>query len=78
MRLKLISTSAIIFDDEIDMVVLPASDGEIGIMQNHMDMISSLKGGQLRIYRKDKIEKHEIKGGIVSIYEGNFVDVMLE
>lgn len=78
MRLKLISTSATIFDDEIDMVVLPAEDGEIGIMQNHMDMISSLKSGELRIYREDKIEKHQIKGGIVSIYEGGFVDVMLE
>jgi F-type H+-transporting ATPase subunit epsilon len=78
MRLKLISTSATVFDGEIDMVVLPGSDGEIGIMQNHMDMISGLKSGELRIYREDKIEKHEIKGGIVSVYEGFFVDVMLE
>lgn len=77
MRLKLISTSEIIYDDEVDMVVLPGEDGEVGIMHHHMDMIASLKEGELRIYKDSKMEKHEIKGGIASIYEGLFIDVML-
>lgn len=77
MRLKLISTSKIIYDGEIDMVVLPGEDGEVGVMHRHMDMIANLKEGEVRIYKNSKIEKHEIKGGIASVYEGLFVDVML-
>lgn len=78
MRLKLISTSSIIYDGEVDMVVLPCEDGEVGIMNQHMDMISALKEGEVRIYKNDKIEKHDIKGGVASVYNGSFVDVVLE
>lgn len=77
MRLKLISTSKVVFDGEIDMVVLHAMDGEMGVMNAHMDMISELKSGEVRIYKDDNVEKYKIKGGIVSIYDGAFVDVML-
>lgn len=77
MKLKVIDPSGIKFDQEIDMVLLPGSEGEMGILPNHMDMIAELKEGDIQIHKNSKIERISIKHGIVSIYNGTNIDVML-
>jgi len=77
MRLKIITISGVTFDDEVDMVLLPASEGEMGVIKHHMDMIVSLKKGAIKIHKGDKLDNIEVDGGIVSIHNGEFIDVML-
>ena len=78
MKLKLISTSKVEYEGDVEMVILPGEDGEFGILPQHMEMIASLKEGEVRVYNGDKVEKISIKGGVASIYDGNNVDVMVE
>ena len=76
MLLRIISSSKIEYQDDVDMAILPGEDGEFGILPNHMEMMSSLEAGNIKIYKQGQEDLVHIKGGIVSI-ESNKIDVIL-
>ena len=39
------------FDGEIEMMVVPGADGEIGVLARHAPLVALLKAGSTRIYR---------------------------
>ena len=54
-RLEIVTIERHLFDDYVDMVVVPAVDGVLGVLPNHAPMISLLTYGELvvRIYDKE-------------------------
>ena len=53
--LQIISPDKSVFDEEIEMVIVPGSEGDIGVLSNHMPLITSLRLGNIYIYRNKKI-----------------------
>jgi F-type H+-transporting ATPase subunit epsilon len=39
------------FDGEVEMMVVPGADGEIGVLARHAPLVALLKAGSTRIYR---------------------------
>jgi F-type H+-transporting ATPase subunit epsilon len=77
LHLRIISTSKIEYDDQIDMVLLPGEDGEFGVLVHHMNMIANLKQGVVKIHSGGKLDTVDINGGVVSISEGSRIDVLV-
>ncbi len=70
MKLKIITSSQILFDDEIATVTLPGTSGTIGILPNHAPLISTLEIGDIKITFKSGSIKHIfISGGLVKIID---------
>jgi F-type H+-transporting ATPase subunit epsilon len=66
-RCEIISQDRIVFQDDVDIVVLPGADGEMGILPNHSPLLSTLKFGIITI-RKQKEEEHfTVAGGIAEV-----------
>lgn len=67
MRLDIVTPEKMAFSDEIDSVVVPGSEGEMGILKKHAPIVTTLKPGELR-YMKDG-EEHSlaIGTGVVEI-----------
>lgn len=61
-HLTLSTPDAILFDGEADYVGLPTIDGEIGIMANHVPLVSLITSGAMKIV-KGKDEKLLATGG---------------
>lgn len=53
-RLEVVTPYELFFDDRVDMVVVTAIDGEIGILPGHTAMIAALFSGELRIKTGDQ------------------------
>src|SRR5258708_13300560 len=53
-NLTVVTRERKIIDAEVDEVVLPASDGEIGVLPGHTPLLTTLKIGQMR-YRSGGI-----------------------
>ena len=51
--------------DDVKEVVVPAYEGEMGILKNHISIISFLKPGIMKIYRNNAEEKFYIEDGIL-------------
>ena len=69
-NLQIISPEKSVFDDEIEMVIIPGTEGDIGVLSNHMPLITSLRLGNIYIYRNKKIiKKFLVNGGILEVLE---------
>ena len=52
-------------------VVVPAFEGEMGILKNHISIISFLKPGIVKIYSKSGDENYFVEDGIVEFKNNN-------
>ncbi|CAN5192869.1 hypothetical protein BH09PAT3_BH09PAT3_3640 [soil metagenome] len=71
-RLQLITLSGKIFDDDVYEVLLPTMSGQIGVLQNHMPLISAATTGVISVRRTAKdtdaeMEHFATNGGVVDI-----------
>ena len=67
MYLDIVTPEAKTFSDEIESVVLPGCEGELGILRAHSPLVTTLQPGELR-YTKDGAEHSLAVGnGIVEI-----------
>tara|TARA_B100000029_G_scaffold394841_1_gene392519 strand:- start:422 stop:817 length:396 start_codon:yes stop_codon:yes gene_type:complete len=53
-KLDIISPEKTLFSDDVLMVTIPAVEGDMGILKNHINLITFLKPGIIRIQLKDK------------------------
>ena len=68
--LEIINPEASFFiDEDVSEVVLPAIEGEMGILKDHIPIISFLKPGLIKVYSKDKEEIFYVDDGIVEFKE---------
>jgi F-type H+-transporting ATPase subunit epsilon len=73
MKLQIINPDKELFSGETNSVVVPGIDGEIGILNNHAPLLSSLKKGELKVKVNDKDELFEINGGVVEVLNNNVI-----
>ena len=57
--------------EDVTEVVVPAFEGEIGILKDHISIISFLKPGIMKIYSKNGEEKFYIEDGIIEFKNNN-------
>ena len=56
---------------DVTEVVIPAFEGEMGILKDHISIISFLKPGIIKIFSKPGEEKYYIEDGIVEFKDNN-------
>ena len=57
--------------DDVSEVVVPAFEGEMGILKDHISIISFLKPGIIRILSKSGDENYYVEDGIVEFKNNN-------
>ena len=57
--------------DNVTEVIVPAFEGEIGILKDHISIISFLKPGIITIHSKSGEEKFYVEDGIVEFKDNN-------
>ena len=78
LKLKIVSPERIEFDGEVESVLVPGSQGEFEILNDHAPIISTLNKGTV-VYGLPKGEKMqlEILGGFVEVQQ-NVVSLCVE
>jgi F-type H+-transporting ATPase subunit epsilon len=54
-------------DTDVDMVVAPASEGEVGILPRHAPLLSTLRPGMLRIKKDGAETEMAVSGGFLQV-----------
>jgi F-type H+-transporting ATPase subunit epsilon len=67
LHLEIVSPERRAYADEVDMVVVPGADGELGILPHHTQLISALGTGELRIKKGGTEQILFISGGFVEV-----------
>lgn len=81
-RLQLVTLTGTKFDDDVYEVVLPTLDGEIGVLQDHMPLISVATDGVIMVRRNQTDPDYQreffaISGGVVEV-ENNKLKVIVD
>ena len=76
-KLEIVTPERLVFDEIVDGVTLPGSEGELGILPHHAPLVSTLGVGELRIRTGGQEEYFAIAGGFVQVLPDKVV-VMAE
>ena len=57
--------------EDVTEVVIPAFEGEMGILKDHISIISFLKPGIIKIFSKSSQENYYVEDGIVEFKDNN-------
>ena len=74
-KVNIYSPEKLLAEYSASLLVCPATDGEIGVMADHMPMICALKKGVCRITTDNGVEKTEIPDGFLSVHD-NIADII--
>ena len=61
--------------EDVTEVVVPAYEGEMGILKDHISVISFLKPGLIKIFSKSGEENYYVEDGIVE-FKNNYLSVL--
>ena len=66
--LEIVSPEKLLLSRPVDMVVIPAAEGDIGVLEGHAPMIVTLRGGEIDLYAGEQVsERLYVAGGFAEI-----------
>ena len=67
LHLKIVTPTKSVLDTDVDMVIMHATDGQIGVLSGHEPVTTVLGHGPMRVYKDEKIEYIAVFGGFAEI-----------
>ena len=67
-NLEIVSPEKLLLSRPVDMVVIPASEGDMGVLEGHTPMIVMLRGGTIDLYEEDRVtDRLFVNGGFAEV-----------
>src|SRR5271154_312027 len=76
-KLEIVTPEAITFSDDVDMITLTGSDGEMGILPQHMPLMTQLVAGEIIVRKGDKNIFLAVGDGFVQV-TGDRVSILTD
>jgi F-type H+-transporting ATPase subunit epsilon len=69
LHFDLVTPDRLVMSDEVYMVVVPGTEGESGIMAGHAPYMTTLRNGEIAVYRAAgaQPERIPVKGGFAEV-----------
>src|SRR5437667_3961556 len=67
LKLEIVTPETKIYSEDVDMVTLPGSEGELGLYPRHVPLLTTLKPGELRVLKSGRETAMAIGEGFVEI-----------
>ena len=77
LHLRVVTPERPMYEGEVDAVVVPAHDGEVGILPRHARLLASLGVGELRASIPGGVGRFFVEGGFVQVRD-NRVTVLCD
>ncbi|MEC8913343.1 MAG: ATP synthase F1 subunit epsilon [Chloroflexota bacterium] len=67
MKLEIVTTEETVFSDDVDIVIAPGAEGQLGILPRHASLLTALNSGNI-VVRKDGQESViTVNGGFLEV-----------
>ena len=64
---KILTPERTVLDIPVEKVIVPAYDGEMGILLGHTNLVAQLGAGECRIHTKEGMKRYYLEGGVVKV-----------
>jgi F-type H+-transporting ATPase subunit epsilon len=71
LHFELVTPDRLVMSDDVHMVVIPGTEGESGILAGHAPFMTTLKNGDVAVYRTAgaPVERIAVTGGFAEVSE---------
>ncbi|MDB6169837.1 MAG: atpC [Verrucomicrobia bacterium] len=69
LTLEIVTPEARVYSDTIDTVVIPTTEGEVGILPGHIPLLTQVEHGELRVTKNGQTLWLAVGGGFVEVAE---------
>ncbi len=67
-QLEIVSPEKLLLSRPVDMVVIPAAEGDMGVLLNHAPFVVQLRGGTIRLYEGETVtDRLFVSGGFAEV-----------
>jgi F-type H+-transporting ATPase subunit epsilon len=67
-NLEIVSPERLLLSRPVEMVVIPASEGDMGVLEGHAPAIVMLRGGIIALYENDQVtDQMYVSGGFAEV-----------
>jgi len=77
LKLEIVTPEARIYSEEVNMVTLPGSEGELGIYPNHVPLMTQVHAGEIVVNRDGTEEVLAVGEGFIEV-TGNHVAILTD
>jgi F-type H+-transporting ATPase subunit epsilon len=78
MRLEIITAERLVYsDDDVDVVVAPGIEGQLGILPHHAPLMTALQPGELMVRKNGEESYLAVSGGFMEVL-GNRVTILAD
>jgi len=67
LRLRIITPERLILEEMVDEVVVPTTEGEIGILTDHIPLVAGLKSGEILAFSNGEKIPMAVVGGFIEV-----------
>src|SRR5213079_359548 len=77
LKLEIVTPEEKIYSEDVEMVTLPGSEGELGVYPKHVPLLTTLNPGELRVLKNGRETSMAVGEGFVEI-KGDAVSVLTD
>jgi F-type H+-transporting ATPase subunit epsilon len=77
LRLEIVTPESKAYSEDVEMVVLPGMDGELGVYPQHVPVLTTLKPGELRVFKSGQETSLAVGEGFAEI-TGDSISVLTD
>src|SRR3989338_5529731 len=77
LQFKIVTPERIVFEDTVDAVILPTTEGEITVLPHHIPLVTLLRAGVLRIKKGNDETPLAVSSGVIEV-DGKRVVVLAD
>ncbi|GAG58505.1 ATP synthase epsilon chain [subsurface metagenome] len=66
-RLDIVTAERVVYSDEVNMVIAPGIEGQLGILPHHAPLMTTLQPGELRVRKDGEEFSLAISGGFLEV-----------
>ena len=67
LKLDIVTAERVVYSEEVDMIVAPGAEGQLGILPHHAPLMTTLQAGELRVKRGGEEDSLAISGGFLEV-----------
>lgn len=67
LKLEIVTPETKIYSEDVDMVTLPGSEGELGVYPRHVPLLTAMKPGELRVIKDGRETSMAVGEGFIEI-----------
>jgi F-type H+-transporting ATPase subunit epsilon len=73
LKLEIVTPESKAYSDDVEMVVVPGSEGELGILPQHIPLLTAIKPGELRVQKQGQETVFAVGEGFVEVTQESVI-----